>query len=145
MVKKKPKPKGKAKKTANRAVKGKIKRKVKRVVRKKISKRPAKKRIAGKRLIKKKVSKKKPALKSKAGIIGKVTHYFPRVKAAAIKLKAPLAVGDRIKIKGHTTDFTQAVDSLQVERTPIAVGKRGQEIGLLVSSRVRRNDSVYKA
>ena len=65
--------------------------------------------------------------------------------AAVIKLKAPLAIGDTIKIKGHTTDFTQGITSMQIDRTPINQAKKGQEIGLLVNSRVRQHDLVYKA
>jgi putative protease len=119
----------------------------KRVARKKSSKR---KLVAKKKRLVKKKAKRKPAIKSgvkklKQNIVGIVTHYFPRVKAAAIKLKAPLKLGDTVKIKGHTTDFTQAVSSLQINRQPISMAKRGQEIGLLVNSRVRRKDIVYKA
>ncbi|MBN2830684.1 MAG: translation elongation factor-like protein [Candidatus Omnitrophica bacterium] len=77
--------------------------------------------------------------------MGIVTHYFPHVQAAVIKLKAPLSVGDKIKIKGHTTDFTQIITSMQMDRVDIASAKPGQEIGLLVSSRVRQNDVVTKA
>jgi len=119
----------------------------KRIAQKKSSKR---KLVAKKKRLVKKKAKRKPAIKSgvkklKQNIAGIVTHYFPRVKAAAIKLKAPLKLGDIVKIKGHTTDFTQAVSSLQIDRQPISMAKRGQEIGLLVNSRVRRKDIVYKA
>ncbi len=118
----------------------------KRVTRKKSSKR--KLAVKKKRLVKKK-AKRKPAIKVgvkklKQNIVGIVTHYFPRVKAAAIKLKAPLKLGDIVKIRGHTTDFTQAVSSLQINRQPIIKARRGQEIGLLVDSRVRHKDIVYK-
>jgi hypothetical protein len=123
------------------------KRVSKRVARKKSSKR---KLVAKKKRLVKKKAKRKPAIKSgvkklKQNIVGIVTHYFPRVKAAAIKLKAPLKLGDIVKIKGHTTDFTQAVSSLQINRQQINMAKRGQEIGLLVNSRTRRKDIVYKA
>jgi len=95
----------------------------------------------------KKAPRKKASLtkKEKALIIGKITHYFPHVRAAVIKLKAPLAIGETIRIKGHTTDFTQRIVSLQIDRTPITVAKKGQEIGLLVDSRVRQHDVVTKA
>lgn len=77
--------------------------------------------------------------------IGEVTHYFPHVNAAAIRiLKNSLKVGDRIYIKGHTTDFKEKVDSIQLEHVAIQEGTKGQEIGLLVKSRVRIGDSVYK-
>ncbi|MBL7151958.1 MAG: translation elongation factor-like protein [Candidatus Omnitrophica bacterium] len=74
-----------------------------------------------------------------------VTHYFPHVNAAVIKLKTPLSVGDKIRIKGHTTDFIQGISSMQVDRVPINTAKKGQEIGLLVDSRVRQHDIAYKA
>lgn len=86
--------------------------------------------------------KKKPVPKVKEKILGIVTHYFPKVRAGVIKLKMPLLVGQTIKIKGHTTDFTQTITSMQIDHVPVTQAKRGQEIGLLVNSRVRRNDKV---
>ena len=77
-------------------------------------------------------------------IIGSITHYFPHVNAAVVKLKAPLKIGDTIKIKGHTSDFNETVSSMQMDRAPIQNAKKGQEIGLLVGSRVRRGDTIYK-
>ena len=81
----------------------------------------------------------------KAAIIGKITHYFPHVNAAVVKLKAPLKIGDTIHIKGHTTDIKETVTSMQINRAPITVAKKGDEICLLVASRVRAGDKVYKA
>lgn len=105
-------------------------------------KKPVKKAI--KKAVKKK-SIKKRVIKKKGGVIGVVTHYFPHVRAAVIKLKAPLMVGGSIKIKGHTTDFTQCITSMQINHLPVNQAKKGQEIGLLVDSRVRQHDLVYKA
>jgi hypothetical protein len=82
--------------------------------------------------------------KTKEKIVGTVTHYFPHVNAAVIKLKAPLSVGEKVKIKGHTTDFIQEVTSMQIDRVPINSAKKGQEIGLLVDSRVRQHDVACK-
>lgn len=77
--------------------------------------------------------------------IGEVTHYFPHVKAAAVLiLKDSLKVKDEIYIKGHTTDFKEKVNSMQVDHVPVQEGRKGQEIGLLVKSRVRIGDSVYR-
>lgn len=104
-----------------------------------------KKKQAKKRLTKKKVAQKPVIKKPKENVVGKVTHYFPRVRAAAIKLKVALKLGDRVRIKGHTTDFTQEITSLQIDRQSITQARRGQEIGLLVDSRVRRKDIVYRA
>ncbi|MFA5411645.1 MAG: hypothetical protein WC321_07335 [Candidatus Omnitrophota bacterium] len=113
-------------------------------------KKPVKKKVAKRKPVKRKITRKpvkKPlsAKKPKENIIGIVTHYFPHVRAAVIKLKAPLAVGDTVKIKGHTTDFAQNITSLQIDRVPINTAKKGQEIGLLVDSRVRQHDVVIKA
>ncbi|MFA5115874.1 MAG: hypothetical protein WC486_01170 [Candidatus Omnitrophota bacterium] len=86
-----------------------------------------------------------PKKKAEKGVVvGIITHYFPKVRAAVIKLKAPLSAGDTIRVKGHTTDFTESVNSIQIDRVPINTAKKGQEIGLLVNSRVRQHDLVYK-
>jgi len=118
----------------------------------------AKRRVAKKPQAKKPVVKKRTLVKTKkikktttkpAGSafekIGEVTHYFPHVNAAAVKLlKSGLAVGDQIYIKGHTSDFKEKVDSIQLDRVSIREGKKGQEIGLLVKARVRIGDIVYR-
>lgn len=119
-----------------------------------VQKKAVKRRVVKKKAIKKRPAKKvrkpvkakkaKAAKKPRENVIGKATHYFPHVQAAVIKLKAPLAVGDTVKIKGHTTDFIQKVTSMQIDRVPIQSAKKGDEIGLLVDSRVRQNDSVIK-
>ncbi|MCX5667860.1 MAG: hypothetical protein NTY34_06085 [Candidatus Omnitrophica bacterium] len=117
---------------------------------KKIIKRPKSK---AKKVTKRKLSSKKAKAKSKKPIgleaslekIGQVTHYFPHVNAAAVKLlKSGLKVGDSIYIKGHTTDFKELVQSIQLDHAAIPFGEKGQEIGLLVKSRVRQGDKVYK-
>ena len=75
--------------------------------------------------------------------IGKVSHYFDKVGVAVIELKAGLKVGDKIRIKGSTTDFEQKVESMQVEHEQLDKAKKGQAIGLKVKDRVRLNDKVY--
>jgi len=122
-----------------------LKKKKKRTVKRRKST-VRKRRVARKKPTVKKrpVVKKKPA-GPKVPVIGTVTHYFPHVRAAVIKLKTPLSVGDSVKIKGHTTDFTQKVTSIQIDHVPISSAKKGDEIGLLVDSRVRQHDIVYKA
>ena len=95
---------------------------------------------------KKTIRKPKPkAAKSQEVLIGSVSHYFPHVKAGAVIIKkGPVAIGDMIHIKGHTTDFKQAVASLQIDRAPIEKGSKGDEVGILVKARVRINDKIYK-
>ncbi len=75
--------------------------------------------------------------------IGAITHYFSKVKVAAIALTAPLAVGNTIRVKGHTTDLTQKVDSMQIEHQQIAEAKAGQGVGIVVTDHVRVGDKVF--
>lgn len=76
--------------------------------------------------------------------VGRVTHFFSKISVAVIELKAPLAVGDTIAIKGPTTDFEQAVESMQIEHQNVQKATAGQSIGLKVTQRVRETDVVYK-
>jgi len=77
--------------------------------------------------------------------IGAVTDYFAKIGVAGIQLTgSSLAVGDTIRIKGHTTDLTQVVESIQLEHQAVQRAEAGQTIGLRVKDRVRRGDSVLK-
>ncbi|MFC1682035.1 translation elongation factor-like protein [Nanoarchaeota archaeon] len=75
--------------------------------------------------------------------IGTVSSYFSHVGVAAIKLSKPLKVGDTVHIKGHTTDFEQKVDGIQIERDDVAKAKKGDHIGIKVPEKVRPNDKVF--
>ena len=77
--------------------------------------------------------------------IGYVTDYFSKIEVAAIKLSGPLKVGDKIHIKGHTSDFQQKVESMQIRQKPVKEAKKGNEIGIKVKDRVRKNDKVFLA
>jgi len=76
--------------------------------------------------------------------VGEVTHYFPKISVAVVALKAPLALGDRIAIRGVTTNLEQTVASMQIEHENVTRAKAGQSIGLKVEQRVREGDRVYK-
>ncbi len=76
--------------------------------------------------------------------IGKVSDFFARPVVAGIELTAPLKVGDQIHIKGHTTDLELAVDSMQINNVNVTEAKAGDAIGIKVSDRVRRGDTIYK-
>lgn len=75
--------------------------------------------------------------------IGKVSSYFKHVDVAAIKLSGQLKVGDKIHLKGHTTDFEQEVDSMQIEKKKVAKAKKGDHIGIKVPEKVRPKDKVF--
>jgi len=77
--------------------------------------------------------------------IGHITHYFPRISVAVIEVTAgSLKVGETIRIKGHTSDFTQPVESLQQEHLSIPEVKKGGSAGMKVKEHVREGDRVYK-
>ena len=77
-------------------------------------------------------------------IVGTVSDFFAHPVVAGIELTAGLKVGDKIRIKGHTTDIEMTVDSLQIDNAQAAEAKAGDSIGVKVSERVRSGDSVYK-
>lgn len=77
-------------------------------------------------------------------IIGKVSDFFAHPVVAGIELTAVLRVGDKIRIKGHSTDIKMNVDSIQINNAPVTEAKKGDSIGVKVSERVRSGDMVYK-
>ncbi len=76
--------------------------------------------------------------------IGKVTHYFGRISVAVLDLTEPLKVGETIHIKGHTTDLTQKVESMQIEHKDIQEAKPGDQVAIKVTGRVHEHDVVYR-
>lgn len=131
MVKKKKK----AKKTVKRkkAVKKKKATKKKKSVKRKKTKAPEKK------------AKAKAQAKVKEKLIGNIEHFFSKISVAALKLKAPLSVGDMIHVVGPHNDFFQKIDSIQIEHNNVMKAKKGQDIGFKVKNRVRVTDTVFLA
>ncbi|MEM1515851.1 MAG: translation elongation factor-like protein [Candidatus Bathyarchaeia archaeon] len=76
--------------------------------------------------------------------VGRVTHYYSRIGVAVVSLIDTLSVGDRIFIRGATTNFEQNVESMQIEHKNVNIAYSGQSIGLKVNQRVREGDKVYK-
>ncbi|MBP1698544.1 MAG: collagenase [Deltaproteobacteria bacterium] len=77
--------------------------------------------------------------------IGEVIKYFGKVGVAAIRLsEGSLKVGESIHIVGHTTDVTQAIDSMQIENKSVQEAGPGADIGIKIKDRVREHDVVYK-
>ena len=103
--------------------------KKKKVVAKKIAKKAVKKAVV------KKVTAPKP--------VGVVTHYFAKIKVAIIKFKQPVKVGTEVALRGATTDFNHKIVSMQFDHKPIAVAKKGEEVGIKVGKRVREGDEVF--
>ena len=138
--------------------------KSKRKVPKKKTAKPAKKKAArpAKRKVFKKVpakakskpAKKKVPAKKQSRMVkvalaamptAEVTHYFPHVNVAVLKIKTgEIRIGDELLFKGHTTDFKQKVISMQIDHQPVMVAKKGDDFGVEVKSRVRAGDLVFK-
>jgi len=78
-------------------------------------------------------------------LVGRVTHYFGRIGVAVVKLSAPLSQGDTVHFRGKSTDFTQVLESMQIEHQPVREAKPGDEVAIKVSNRVREGDEVYHA
>jgi len=77
--------------------------------------------------------------------VGEVIKFFSKASVAAIKVtEGTLKVGDRIKIKGHTTDFEDQIQSMQIENQPVEKAEAGNLIGIKVKDRVREKDVVWK-
>lgn len=77
--------------------------------------------------------------------MGEVVAFFRIPVVAVIKVKrGSLRVGDQIWIRGHTTDLKQTVTSMQVDHQPIQAARKGDEVGVKISSRARRGDRVYR-
>ena len=139
--------KRKAKSAKKKTVRKKAKKTVRKAIRKKTVAK-SKKKGSGK-ASKKKAGKQRAAVKKapviNGTLLGHTTHYFPHVNAAVIKIeKGELVVGDNLYFKGHTTDFKQVVNSMQIDRAPIQKAGPGDEVGVEVKARVREGDEVYK-
>lgn len=77
-------------------------------------------------------------------LIGKVTHYFDNIGVAVIELSDKLKAGNTIRIVGgENTDFTQGVDSMEVEHKKIDQAKKGDSIGIKIKEKVRDGYKVY--
>ncbi len=76
--------------------------------------------------------------------VGRVTHYFGKIGVAAIELEDELKVGDTIHVRGHTSDWKQRVDSMQVEHDAVEKAGPGMVVGIKVEGHAREHDVVYK-
>ena len=76
--------------------------------------------------------------------VGVVDDYFAQVGVAAMVLEGDLTTADTIHIKGHTTDLTQVVGSMQIQHLKVEKAKKKDSVGIKVSDRVRKGDLVYK-
>ena len=76
--------------------------------------------------------------------VGIVSNYFKKIGVAAATLEGDLAVGDTIHIKGNSTDFSQKVESMQIEHKNIEKAKKGDDVGIRVKEYTRKHDVIYR-
>lgn len=80
----------------------------------------------------------------KGKLIGKVIHYFDKIQVAVVELSGEMKDGELIRFVGGDTDFEQTVESMEVEHKKIKKAKKGDEVGINVSQKVRAGYRVYK-
>ncbi len=76
--------------------------------------------------------------------VGTISHYYGHLSVGIIELQDVLKIGDTVHIKGHTDDFTEAVESMQIEHANVTEAKAGDVIGIKVTQKVHPHDKVYK-
>jgi translation elongation factor EF-1alpha len=75
---------------------------------------------------------------------GTITHYYGHINVGIIQLSDNLKVGDNVHIKGHSTDFTQQINSIQIEHKDFSEANAGDIIGVKVNQKVHPHDKVFK-
>jgi putative protease len=75
--------------------------------------------------------------------VAEITHYFGHLGVAVFKVSSEIKVGDKVKIKGHTTDYEQDIKEMQLDHKSLESAKKGQEVGVKVSEHVREGDEVF--
>ena len=76
--------------------------------------------------------------------IGQISHYYGHINVGIIQLSDTLKAGETIHVKGHSEDFTQPVDSMQIEHASVPEAKAGESIGIKVMQKVHPGDKVFK-
>ena len=90
-------------------------------------------------------SKPQKSVSEKKVLVGVVEHYFTNIEVCIVKVVGTLKLGDTVSIEGTTTNFKQKIESMEINRVPVSVAKKGDVIGLKVKGRVREKDNVYLA
>lgn len=77
-------------------------------------------------------------------LLGKVVHYFPHVNAAVVRIEeGTVSIGDRIKVRGHTTEFEQKITSMQIEHKPVESASKGGEVAIQVKRKAKAGCQVF--
>jgi putative protease len=76
--------------------------------------------------------------------VGSILHFFSKINVAVVELSTSLSVGDKILVKGPSTDFEQVVESIQIEHQNLKKAEKGQSIGLKMVQQAREKDVIFK-
>lgn len=77
-------------------------------------------------------------------VVGKVSDFFAHPVVAGVDMTGTLKAGDKIHIKGHTTDIEMVIGSMQINNKNVTEAVHGDSVGIKVPDRVRAGDTVYK-
>jgi len=78
-------------------------------------------------------------------LVGHVIDYFAKIGVAAIDIESgEIRIGDTLQFTGHTTDFSQEIESMQIDKEEVDTARAGDSVGVKVEERVRGGDEVYK-
>ena len=80
----------------------------------------------------------------KGKLVGRVTHYYPKIGVAIVDLVAKVSAGDTLSYQGKATDFEETLSSVQVEHESVGSAGKGEVVGIKVGQPVREGDEVYK-
>jgi putative protease len=85
-----------------------------------------------------------PTAAKKPKTIGKISHVYDRIGVGVVKLANPLSVGDTITVKRGEQEFSQVVESIQIEHENIAKAKKGQTVGLKLAQPIKEGAVIVK-
>ncbi len=91
---------------------------------------------------------KKPVKKTaekKEKPIGKVTHFYGKIKVAVLKMTKPIKVGKEVRITGATTNFKQTIASAEIDHKKVKIIPKGKQAGVKVNKKVREGDEIFAA
>lgn len=75
--------------------------------------------------------------------VGTITHFYDHLGVCVVDLKNPLSLGDEIEISGKTSEFTQEVESMQIDHQSVKKAGKGKSVGLKIDKKVKKGDLVY--
>jgi len=83
-------------------------------------------------------------IKTKESPVGKVTHFYPKIGVAIVKLSGNVSVGDTLRFEGNGRESEEQISSMQINHENISSAKKGDEVGMKISGQLREGDNVYK-